>query len=173
MASLQSYGSAADIPLLIKSTNAESERRVNPSWTIAHFKSRLEPITGVPSSTQKLSFRIASQDAVPIEAANEEAVQLSAFGLQPYAEVTVSTHTAFHGSLSQSSPRQSRLLHFPIFFLTCLTCLLFPWPAAWVGVLRHSLLSWIVPGIWGVPLVWILVAKGYLLSLPCVLSCSA
>jgi tubulin-folding cofactor B len=91
MTSLQtSYGSAADIPLLIKSTNAQSERRVNPSWTIAHLKSRLEPITGIPSSTQKLSYRIGSQDAVPIEAANEDAVQLSAFGLQPYAEVTVS-----------------------------------------------------------------------------------
>jgi hypothetical protein len=95
MSTTQAFGAAADIPLLIKSANAQSERRVNPSWTIAHFKARLEPITGVPSSTQRLSFRIASQDAVPIEAANEEQVQLSSFGLQPYAEVTVSTDRVF------------------------------------------------------------------------------
>jgi hypothetical protein len=86
------FGAAADIPLLIKSANAQSERRVNPSWSIAHFKSRLEPITGIPSQTQKLSFRIASQDAVPIEAVNEEQTQLASFGLQAYAEVTVSSN---------------------------------------------------------------------------------
>ena len=93
MSSLHSFGSAPDIPLLIKSSNAASERRVNPSWTIAHFKSRLEPITGIPSHSQTLSFRIGSQDAVPISAADEEAVQLSAFGLQAYAEVTVRVFT--------------------------------------------------------------------------------
>lgn len=89
MASSQSFGTVPDIPLLIRSANAQSERRVNPTWTIAHLKSRLEPITGIPSSTQSLSFRIGSQDAVPLEAANEEHTQLAGFGLQPYAEVTV------------------------------------------------------------------------------------
>ena len=77
--------------------NALERLVVPPSWAayagetaVAHLKTRLEPITGIPSSTQKLTLRIASQDAVPIEAANEELVQLSSFGLQPYAEVTVS-----------------------------------------------------------------------------------
>jgi tubulin-folding cofactor B len=106
MSTPHAFGAVADIPLLIKSVNAQSERRVNPAWTIAHFKSRLEPITGIPSSTQKLSFRIASQDAVSIEAANEEQVQLSSFGLQPYAEITVSSNrllTYFISSYQASS----------------------------------------------------------------------
>ncbi|KIV99112.1 uncharacterized protein PV09_09208 [Verruconis gallopava] len=89
MATPHPLGSVADVPLLIRSANAQSERRVNPSWTIAHFKSRLEPITGIPSAAQKLTLRTASHDAIAIEAASEEQTQLAAFGLQPYAELSV------------------------------------------------------------------------------------
>ncbi|KAF2274176.1 uncharacterized protein EI97DRAFT_468890 [Westerdykella ornata] len=80
---------ATDVPLLINSSNASSERRITPSWTIAFLKSRLEPITGIPAGSQQLTLRVGSQDAIPVTAADEENTQLSAFPLQPYAEITV------------------------------------------------------------------------------------
>ncbi|KAF2688607.1 hypothetical protein K458DRAFT_414331 [Lentithecium fluviatile CBS 122367] len=80
---------AADVPLIINSSNSSSERRISPSWTIAHLKTRLEPITGVPAGCQQLTLRVGSQDALAITAADEEQTQLGAFPLQPYAEITV------------------------------------------------------------------------------------
>ncbi|KAJ9666148.1 hypothetical protein H2201_003827 [Coniosporium apollinis] len=80
---------AADIPLLITSPNASSERRITPSWSIAQLKTRLEPITGIPATAQKLTLRLGSQHAAAIEAADEENVQLSTFPLQPYAEIYI------------------------------------------------------------------------------------
>ncbi|KAK7705101.1 hypothetical protein SLS57_010213 [Botryosphaeria dothidea] len=80
---------AADVPLLVSSPSTQSERRISPSWSLAHLKTRLEPVTGIPASSQKLSLRIGSQAPVPLEAANEEATLLSEFPLQPYAEIYV------------------------------------------------------------------------------------
>jgi tubulin-folding cofactor B len=82
---------AADIPLLIVSENSSSERRISPSWTIAQLKGRLEPVTGVPASCQRLSLKIGSQAAQPIEAADEESTILAAWPLQAYAEIKVGT----------------------------------------------------------------------------------
>ncbi|KAH6642437.1 CAP Gly-rich domain-containing protein [Boeremia exigua] len=84
-----SLQSAADVPLLISSPNSSSERRISPSWSITHLKSRLEPITGVPASSQQLSLRVGSQDVVPITALDEEQTRLAEFPLQPYAEIIV------------------------------------------------------------------------------------
>jgi len=80
---------AADIPLLIVSENSSSERRISPSWSIAQLKSRLEPVTGVPASCQRLSLKIGSQAAQPIEAADEESTILAAWPLQAYAEIKI------------------------------------------------------------------------------------
>lgn len=88
-----SLESAPDVPLLISSPNSSSERRISPSWSIAHLKIRLEPITGVPASSQQLSLRVGSQDAVPITGLDEEQTRLAQFPLQPYAEITVSVST--------------------------------------------------------------------------------
>lgn len=75
----------------IRSENASSERRVSPAWNIAQFKTRLEPITGIPSTSQSLILKLgSSQTDVAIEATNEEQVQLSSFNLQPYADIQVS-----------------------------------------------------------------------------------
>lgn len=79
----------ADIPLLIRSENSASERRITPSWSIAQLKARLEPITGVPASCQSLTLKIASQATQLIQAANEDATQLAAWPLQAYAEIYV------------------------------------------------------------------------------------
>ncbi|KAK4580342.1 hypothetical protein LTR86_000545 [Recurvomyces mirabilis] len=78
-----------DIPLLIRSDNSSSERRISPSWTITQLKGRLEPITGVPASCQKLSLKVGSQASQPIEAPNEDAVQLANWPMQTYAEIYV------------------------------------------------------------------------------------
>ena len=80
---------AADVPLLITSENSSSERRISPSWTVAHLKGRLEPITGIPAGCQKLQLKIASQTPQAIEAADEETAQLMQWPLQPYAEIHV------------------------------------------------------------------------------------
>jgi tubulin-folding cofactor B len=87
-----SLQAAADVPLLVSSANASSERRVSPSWTIAHLKTRLEPITGIPASCQLLTLRVGSQDPIDISAADaaaEEQTQLAAFPLQIHAELIV------------------------------------------------------------------------------------
>ena len=82
---------APDVPMHVRSENTSSERRINPSWTLAQFKARLEPITGIPSSAQQLRLKLAgSQPEVPLEAAKEDVTQLDSFDLQPYAEIHVS-----------------------------------------------------------------------------------
>lgn len=86
---------AQDIPLLIVSENSASERRISPSWTIAQLKGRLEPVTGVPATCQRLSLKIGSQPAQPIEAADEESTILAAWPLQAYAELKVGTTDLF------------------------------------------------------------------------------
>lgn len=128
-----SLQSAADVPLLISSPNSSSERRVSPSWSIAQLKARLEPITGVPASSQQLSLRVGSQDAVALIALDEEQTRLAAFPLQPYAEITVSASSAFSLNgrrspvLDQSTMRSSRELpHLsnpgsPLYFLVSST----------------------------------------------------
>lgn len=80
---------AADLPLLITSENSSSERRVTPSWSIAQLKGRLEPITGIPASCQRLSLKVASQAPQPIQAQDEDATQLANWPLQSYAEIHV------------------------------------------------------------------------------------
>lgn len=85
-----SMQAAGDIPLLVTSENSSSERRVTPSWTIGQLKARLEPVTGIPPLSQKLTLKLRSGQAVPIEAIDEENTQLGSFPLAPYAEVQVS-----------------------------------------------------------------------------------
>ena len=80
-----------DVPLIIQSANTSSERRITPSWTISQLKSKLEPVTGIPPSCQKLTLRLPGQDHVAIEARDEDNVQVGSWSLQAYAEVGVST----------------------------------------------------------------------------------
>lgn len=95
--------STPDIPLLIASENARSERRISPSWSIAHLKDRLEPITGVPASSQRLTLKVASWPAQPLEAQDEETTQLSNFPLQAYAEIYVSKSLSYSHDFSMLS----------------------------------------------------------------------
>ena len=85
----------ADVPLQVISEQAASERRISPSWSINQLRGRLEPITGIPPSSQKLSLKAVGGERIAIEAADEENTRLSSFPLAPYAELHVS-----HGNLS-------------------------------------------------------------------------
>lgn len=85
-----SFQTAGDIPISITSENSHSERRITPSWTIGQLKAKLEPVTGIPPLSQKLTLRIGSQSPVAIEATDEENTQLGNFPLAAYAEIHVS-----------------------------------------------------------------------------------
>lgn len=86
----QSMTTARDIPILITSTASSSERRITPSWTLAHLKTKLEPVTGVPPSSQRLTLRLPDQQQeTPIEAEDEESVQVGSWPLVAYAEIKV------------------------------------------------------------------------------------
>ena len=83
--------SARDIPLLITSAASSSERRITPSWSIAQLKAKLESVTGIPPSAQRLLLRTADQQERPIEADDEEHVQVGQWPLIDYAEIHVSS----------------------------------------------------------------------------------
>lgn len=80
----------ADIPLQVISDNSASERRITPSWSISQLKRKLEPVTGIPISSQRISLKTASKETIPIEAADEDSTLLSGFPLSAYAELHVS-----------------------------------------------------------------------------------
>jgi hypothetical protein len=60
-----SLQSAPDIPLTITVSGPSptsppllsAERRISPSWTIRQLKAKLEPVTGIPPSAQRLRTR--------------------------------------------------------------------------------------------------------------------
>jgi hypothetical protein len=78
-----------DIPLLIKSASASSERRITPSWTITQLKQKLETVTGISPSSQKLLLNLPGGQKIPLEADDEDSVQLARWDLIPYAEIEV------------------------------------------------------------------------------------
>ena len=60
-----SLATAPDIPLSItvpalagSAPLVSSERRITPAWTISQLKGKLEPVTGVPASSQLLRTRV-------------------------------------------------------------------------------------------------------------------
>ncbi|GAP83841.1 putative CAP-Gly domain-containing protein [Rosellinia necatrix] len=79
----------ADVPLLVISENSSSERRITPSWSISQLKSKLEPITGIPPSCQRLKLKTSANGTVSVQAENEDDKLLSDFPLVPYAELQV------------------------------------------------------------------------------------
>ncbi|KAK7921116.1 CAP-Gly domain-containing protein [Apiospora marii] len=79
----------ADVPLQVVSENSASERRITPSWSISQLKAKLEPMTGVPPSAQRLVLQTPSKETVAIEAVDEDNTYLTSFPLTPYAELKV------------------------------------------------------------------------------------
>ncbi|KAI1340117.1 CAP-Gly domain-containing protein [Xylariaceae sp. FL0016] len=79
----------ADVPLQVISENSSSERRITPSWSITQLRTKLEPITGIPPSCQRISLKTSNNQAVPIEAADEDQTFLFSYPLAPYAELHI------------------------------------------------------------------------------------
>lgn len=93
---------ARDIPLFVRSAASSAERRITPSWTIAQLKRKLEPITGIPPASQKLSLKLpGDEEERALEAEDEEAVQVGAWGLVEYAEIVVSFFLFFFAVLEK------------------------------------------------------------------------
>jgi tubulin-folding cofactor B len=88
--STENMQTARDVPLFIRSEVTSSERRITPSWSIAQLKTKLEPITGIPSSSQKLTLKLPGQEPALIEASDEDSTHLDRWHLQAYAEIEVS-----------------------------------------------------------------------------------
>lgn len=99
---------ARDIPMLITSTASSSERRITPSWTIAHLKTKLEPVTGIAPASQKLTLRLPDQQQEnPIEAEDEESVEVGSWPLVAYAEIKVQAATLSYVTAQQASAFQT------------------------------------------------------------------
>ena len=124
---------AHDVPLLIVSTATSSERRITPSWSIAHLKTKLEPVTGIPPSAQKLSLRLPEQqESSAVEAEDEDAVQIGQWPLVPYAELTVrminqpgnwlATHAVLAVSFACAENHSVRLGIFEVLDFLSATC---------------------------------------------------
>ena len=86
---------ARDIPLIITSAASSSERRITPSWTIAQLKAKLEPVTGISPSSQRLLLRLPNLPERVVEAADEETAQVGQWQLADYAEL----HVRFRGQI--------------------------------------------------------------------------
>ena len=81
--------SARDIAIRITSPNATAERRITPSWSLATLKVKLEPVTGIPPGSQRLTLKVPGASAQVLDAADEESTQLSHWSLVAQAEIQV------------------------------------------------------------------------------------
>ena len=78
----------ADISIQIISPSSASERRITPTWSISHLKTKLLPITGIPPSSQRLWLQSTSSSSssptpggLSISSADEDATTLESFGI--------------------------------------------------------------------------------------------
>ncbi|WZH40178.1 Tubulin specific chaperone cofactor B [Fusarium acuminatum] len=100
----------ADVPLVVVSEFAQAERRITPSWSISQLKTKLETVTGVPPSCQRLSLKpTAGAEAIAIEAPNEDDTHLTNFPLAPYAELHVTGEAVGVGLLCPGTRGSSPL----------------------------------------------------------------
>jgi len=79
----------ADIPLFVISDYSASERRITPSWSISEFKAKMESVTGIPPSSQKLTYKTATSERIPMDVADEDNTLLSSFPLSRNGEIHV------------------------------------------------------------------------------------
>ena len=110
-------GTASDVVVRVSSDNSLApERRISPSWSIAQLKSKLELMTGVPPSFQRLVLRLPhSSEPIAIGGVDEESVHVADFPFQPYAELHVCGDF-----LSLTLPNHRRCLIFQGISVSCL-----------------------------------------------------
>ncbi|KAL8996666.1 MAG: hypothetical protein Q9169_003890 [Polycauliona sp. 2 TL-2023] len=89
---MASLATTRDVPVLVVSSAASAERRINPTWTISQLKAKLESVTGIPPSAQSLTLRLPDRPQGSAIAANQEHLTtLQAWSLPPYAEIHVAS----------------------------------------------------------------------------------
>jgi len=83
---MTSFTPTPDIPILVTSPSTSSERRITPSWTLSQLKQKLEFVTGIPPSAQRVSWKAPGASGVPMEGENQELAQ---WGLVKGGEIEV------------------------------------------------------------------------------------
>lgn len=78
--------------MYVTSEQTSSERRISPSWTISHLKTRLEQITGIPPSSQRLLIYGTASTVAPvaIENVDEDNTDIGLYNLVPFGRIHVS-----------------------------------------------------------------------------------
>ena len=79
----------ADIVVFVVSEFSSSERRVTPSWSVVEFKSKMESVTGIPPTQQRLEYK-SGGNRMSMEVADQEGTVLAAFPLAKGGEIHVS-----------------------------------------------------------------------------------
>lgn len=101
-----SFQTAPDIALLITIAGASpsarpllsAERRITPSWTIGQLKAKLEPVTGIPPSAQKLRTKGLDQQWIAIEGEDRLVGDRAwSAGVKKGGEIEVSISSLFLG----------------------------------------------------------------------------
>lgn len=80
----------SDIVTYITSEQISSEKRISPSWTIDQLKCKLEPITGIPPSCQRLVIYGTASASTPQPVDEENLDKLiGEYNLVPYGRIHV------------------------------------------------------------------------------------
>lgn len=77
-----------DISVFVTSDQISSERRVSLDWTIETLKHKLEPITGIPPSSQTIQFYLSQTSQSPISCPSDD-TNLSELGITAYGRIHV------------------------------------------------------------------------------------
>ncbi|KAF2219298.1 CAP Gly-rich domain-containing protein, partial [Elsinoe ampelina] len=77
-----------DITVLVISPNSRSERRLQPSWSLDQLRTKLEPITGIPASSQRLAITLPSGQQQALDHLSDS-TPVSQVNLRDYAELHV------------------------------------------------------------------------------------
>jgi tubulin-folding cofactor B len=83
---MASFTPTPDIPILVTSPSTSSERRITPSWTLSQLKQKLEFVTGIPPSAQRLQWKAPGVHGVWMEGEDKE---LGRWGLVKGGEIEV------------------------------------------------------------------------------------
>ncbi|KAF8647585.1 hypothetical protein AX16_006607 [Volvariella volvacea WC 439] len=73
----------------VVSPDTRSERRLDPHLTVSQLKTKLEPITGIPTGNQVISLFNAENDAQPITRLDDDTKQLGFYGLRDWQMLKV------------------------------------------------------------------------------------
>ncbi|ODV91298.1 hypothetical protein CANCADRAFT_3009 [Tortispora caseinolytica NRRL Y-17796] len=74
------------VPINIRSQFANDEKRIDSTWSINQFKSKMEFITGIPPEKQQLALIHENTTATPL---NDDNRTLQSYNLTPYSTIKI------------------------------------------------------------------------------------